>query len=238
MQTIPESSFKFIQKITSLNLSSNNLKKLNQSQFELLNELRYLNICDNQIDSLHESCFSNLPNLFVLDLSSNKLFNLNNAINLLPNLNKLLLDNNRISDNVRIVTNRYLLHLHLVNTGLTTVPKSIITHSVVHFNMSSNLIETLTEEDFDSVPLLRALDLSRNRIRTIEPDTLGRLDLLEELYLAHNWLTTITPNLPSILRLIDFSYNNISKISKYYKNFSLLEGCFSRSYNIILFFLI
>ena len=138
-----------------------------------------------------------MRNLTELNLQSNKLggFLENSTFYNLTNLKVLNLNfNNFTSNNESLKSN--LKHLESLETLL----------------MRNNLIEYLTENDFEFNPYLKEIDLNFNKIKFIQFDSFQSLKNLTSLSLSSTQLDYVNLNILNGLQMtkIDLSFNNIS----------------------------
>lgn len=121
LEKLPNGALKSMPEITTLQLSANKISRLEEGALEGLGKLKKLNLYDNRLTVIEQKSLTNCNSLEKLDLGMNqiasvdskalenvqKLVELNlafnllktvpKAINSLPNLQKLRLDNNQIS---------------------------------------------------------------------------------------------------------------------------------------------
>ncbi|XP_075264239.1 uncharacterized protein LOC142356163 [Convolutriloba macropyga] len=84
--------------LTRIQISENNITKLESSVFSNLKDLELLNLQDNNIEDFDENAFEGLSFLKILDVSENEIEKLpENIFKSTGNLTKLVLKNNRIS---------------------------------------------------------------------------------------------------------------------------------------------
>lgn len=212
-----EESFNGLTKLESLDLSENNLTILS-NVFKPLKNLQHLNLSRNKIEFIHENYFNNWL-LQHLDVSHNNLRKLApGALQLLPNLARLLLTDNphlgitQLDTQLLVGTGRRLQQIDASRTGLYQVPEAF-THSVRFLSLVGNNITAVSCGDLDSYPLLQSLDFSVNKVVTVEDDSLGRLEMLLFLNLNKNLLTSIPRSLPDELKYLSLNNNLIKNIS-------------------------
>lgn len=212
-----EESFDGLSKLESLDLSENNLTILS-NVFKPLKNLQHLNLSRNKIEFIHENYFNNWL-LQHLDVSHNNLRKLApGALQLLPNLARLLLTDNphlgitQLDTQLLVGTGRRLQQIDASRTGLYQVPEAF-THSVRFLSLVGNRISAVSCGDLDSYPLLQSLDFSDNKVITVEDDSLGRLEMLLFLNLNKNLLTTVPRSLPDELKYLSMNNNFIKNVS-------------------------
>lgn len=212
-----EESFNGLTKLESLDLSENNLTSL-ANVFTPLKNLQHLNLSRNNIEFIHENYFNNWL-LQHLDVSHNNLRKLApGALQLLPNLARLLLTDNphlgitQLDTQLLVGTGRRLQQIDASRTGLFQVPEAF-THSVRFLSLVGNRISGIRCGDLDSYPLLQSLDFSDNKIASVEDDSLGRLEMLLFLNINRNQLTAVPKSLPDELKYLSINNNLIRNLS-------------------------
>lgn len=212
-----EESFNGLSKLETLDLSENNLNILT-NVFTPLKNLQHLNLSRNNLEFIHENYFNNWL-LQHLDVSHNNLRKLApGALQLLPNLARLLLTDNphlgitQLDSQLLVGTGRRLQQIDASRTGLHQVPEAF-THSVRFLSLVGNRISAVRCGDFDSYPLLQSLDFSDNKVVSVEDDSLGRLEMLLFLNINKNILTTVPKSLPDELKYLSMNNNLIKNLS-------------------------
>lgn len=212
-----EESFNGLSKLESLDLSENNLTSL-ANVFTPLKNLQHLNLSRNKIELIHENYFNNWL-LQHLDVSHNNLRQLApGALQLLPNLARLLLTDNprlgrtQLDAQLLVGTGRRLQQIDASRTGLFQVPEAF-THSVRFLSLVGNKISGIRCGDLDSYPLLQSLDFSDNKIISVEDDSLGRLEMLLFLNLNKNLLMAVPKSLPDELKYLSIDNNLLRNLS-------------------------
>ncbi|XP_047526331.1 leucine-rich repeat-containing protein 40 [Pieris napi] len=214
---ISAESFVGLTKLEKLDLSENNLTKL-ENIFTPLKSLQHLNLSRNNIEFILENYFNNWL-LQHLDVSHNNLRKLApGALQLLPNLARLLLTDNphlgitQLDTQLLVGTGRRLQQIDASRTGLYQVPEAF-THSVRFLSLVGNHISSIRCGDLDSYPLLQSLDFSNNKIKSIEEDSLGRLEMLLFLNLNNNSLIVVPKSLPDELKYLSINNNMIKNLT-------------------------
>ncbi|XP_075971733.1 uncharacterized protein LOC142973671 [Anticarsia gemmatalis] len=215
--SIFEESFTGLSKLESLDLSENNLSILT-NVFTPLKNLQHLNLSRNNLEFIHENYFNNWL-LQHLDVSHNNLRKLApGALQLLPNLARLLLTDNphlgitQLDTQLLVGTGRRLQQIDASRTGLYQVPEAF-THSVRFLSLVGNRISAVRCGDFDSYPLLQSLDFSDNKVISVEDDSLGRLEMLLFLNMNKNFLTSVPKSLPDELKYLSINNNLIKNLT-------------------------
>lgn len=217
ISNILKDSFIGLTKLEYLDLSYNNLTTLT-NVFTPLKSLQHLNLSRNNLEFIHENYFNNWL-LQHLDVSHNNLKKLApGALQLLPNLARLLLTDNphlgitQVDTQLLVGTGRRLQQIDASRIGLYQVPEAF-THSVRFLSLIGNKITAIRCGDLDSYPLLQSLDFAENQIESVEDDSLGRLEMLLFLNINKNVLTAVPKSLPDELKYLSLSNNSIKNIS-------------------------
>lgn len=210
-------TYSFDRNITTLDLSSNQIREIDRDAFIGLENLVRLHLEENQITHLEGGVFTPLYNLKYLRLNSNsitevqtswfpenfkleELFLRNNRITHLagasfvnlPNLNNLHLAHNQLQtldeEAFRGLTS--LKYLILRNNFIVRLPLNIFggLSELSHLDLSDNLLEFIDSRAFRTNEKLFEVILSRNRITSFHPDTLVHLEKLKSLELSENQL--------------------------------------------------
>lgn len=133
-------------------------------------------------------------------------------LRLLPNLEKLVIQNRRLDDLTFLTALPNLIELDLTDSrfaaselkyvaGLTKLEKLTLTNCGLS-----------TIADLAGSTSLKYLDLSKNTLRNLEP--LIPMTTLEELYLQHNAVTALDALIAlTSLKKLDVSYNSITSVN-------------------------
>lgn len=203
-------TFKGLSDLRSLDLGDNNIWILPSEIFCPLFNLRELNVTQNRLQDISNMGFSDWGNgptapgkscntaLEVLEMSYNEISALpDNGLSSLRALQKLFLQNNRISN----VADRAFV-------GLSDLQI---------LNLSTNALTALPPEMFQSSRDIKQIYLNNNSLSVLAPGLLEGLDQLQILDLSVNELTSEWVNrdtFSGLVRLIvlNLSYNRITKI--------------------------
>lgn len=125
-----------------------------------------------------------------MDLSNNCLTHIDETINLVPNLQSLILNQNKITDISNLSALSNLTHLSICD-NLLTACENLHTKlgNVKTLILSQNRVRSL--KDFGKLYSLESLDLSCNQIVDVEEVSyIGELPCLENLILTGNSVAT------------------------------------------------
>nr|UTM63723.1 Toll-like receptor [Ruditapes philippinarum] len=198
---VNETFFKYLNRanLQNLSLENNIITNMNLTVLQLLTSLQELTLRGNWIKEITGN--ETLNSLRKLDLSSNHLTTVNfcftNGSSYFPNLNNLLLVNNRIG---------------------TIFENLICLKRLQHLDLSNNSIKTLDMPSLSNLTSLKTLKLSSNWIKDV---TIGKLpDKLQSIDFQRNEIAVFPPELCNIssnnifpaLRALNFSRNYIQKI--------------------------
>ncbi len=173
-----------------LHIKSNNLKEIN---------IPLCNIGNKGLELLSKIEIKDLKRLI---LEKNNITNINVLeISNFPNLEKLYLNNNKISD--------------------ITVLQKVKFEKLENLNLSQNEITDINVLEKVNFPLLKKLKLNNNKISDINVFSKVKLEKLETLYLGNNDIIDITVfekvNFKG-LKLLDLKQNYIDNINSFNNN--------------------
>lgn len=174
-----------------LNLSKNNLTKLEPNSFQGLASLKKILLEDNEIEELIPGCFHGLPALTEISLINNKIKTLreNTFVNL-SQLSTLYLDGNEL--NGFFVDKLAALRvLGLSRNKIHDVPARLFFYAplLVELDLSNNQIAHLSPDLFKELNLQR-LELFGNRLQNVPDKIFDGLRSLVALDLSDNPLST------------------------------------------------
>lgn len=182
----------------SINLSDKDLKEIPPSQVEGCVKLFFNGNC-LPILSISNELVHALKHCSALYLSCCQITTLDSSIYMLK---------------------KSLVALSLSNNQLTTLPNEICTLShLAEFTCAFNYLSSIPE-DLGNLTSLTLLNLSNNSLSSLP--ALAGLVNLRELYANNNALTSL-PNLPTQLRVIDVSFNNITSLHESFGEITPLQ---------------
>lgn len=214
-------NFTIPRRIKRLDLKHNNISQINDNSFFNASELEELFLNNNALKYIPTKLFKFLNNIKYINFQENnlsmlpgELFNSNGNLNL-----TLILTHNKISfvNNETFplhgITYLYIQHNQLTNLNFQ-LPVTLI-----HLNLSSNLISTLKNDSFNGLTNLERLWLHNNLLRNIPAGFFKPLYNLKNLYLANNKIAikfgVTFAGLNNLISL-DISNNSLSRLQDYF----------------------
>lgn len=217
---IEDGSFKENRKLIIIDLSDNNLTKINKKTFHgKLDDLQDLKLNYNLIDSVESGSFDDCPKLEMIELSNNCLQRLgSNLFRKCPELRFARFADNIITEMAHDVFNSKteLKYLDFSSNNLVEVPQ-LEMKKIVEFSLSHNVIEifNLNADNIErkKSPTINHLRLSNNLISEFVELDEHRSDIVI-IDMSHNNLKEIE-DLPFFLNLevLTLSDNNITDLS-------------------------
>ena len=179
-----------------LDISYNQMSKLETSIFASLSSLQVLNLKHNQFHSITSGVFAFQNRLQILSLSRNNIENIEkDAFVGLVSLTSLSLDHNRIRnlyDNQLDESASTLEDISFNSNLLKEVPRTVgILRQLRTLDLGENEIGELNPTDFSSLKKLYGLRIAGNRIGKITKQHFANTTTLHVLNLAHNQLAEI-----------------------------------------------
>ncbi|XP_075706047.1 transforming growth factor beta activator LRRC32 [Rhinoderma darwinii] len=190
---IEEGSFEHLLYLKKLNLAMNSITCI--SQFNL-RQLQSLNLSKNSLQSFYTSESDEEYQLRYVDLSDNKLVrfpvfpNVNNVIFLNLSMNQI-----RCGEEAPHKEYSWLEEDRGRNASMVNLLK------LTHLDLSYNNIQSITEDIFTTMPMLKFVNLSRNCIQSFSFGDIVQLNSLEELDLSENSIQNMSlgaGSLPSL----------------------------------------
>ncbi|ERL95432.1 hypothetical protein D910_12695 [Dendroctonus ponderosae] len=238
IDAVPGHLWKYMPNIQTADLGRAKIKDILTDSFEDLQNLRNLVLSGNLIARIDKNSIP--AQIERLHLGRNKIYNLNNTITGLRNLRWIFLNTNEFEDlegqlpyeapNLNMIhasQNRLksiphqlsdyprLENLFLSQNEITSLDGALAgCRELQRLELKSNLIHTLTANDFLQCELLDTLELANNQITSLN-NSLIPLKRLTNLKMEYNQLTEFSfSEIVGLERLItlDLSYNQISKL--------------------------
>lgn len=172
--------------LTTIDVSSNHINKIDPLAFANLANLKYLNLSWNNLHLADPAMFANLSNLQSLDLSHNK-FTQNRTFDdelfgHLSNLEELNLSNNLIKriNSSTFIAMKHLRRLDLSSLGLDNLEPGTFSNQLAlkTLNLANNTLKKINFALFHGLVNLTSINLNGNQL----PDLEGfKSDLLPKL---------------------------------------------------------
>ena len=222
--TLPVGVFDSLSWLITLNLSGNDISTLPVGVFHSLGRLYFLNLSVNSITTLPVGVFDSLSRLRTLDLSDNKLLLLPDDVFIYVGTTQGLLTLNLRSNNISTLHAHVFDHLNELltldisyNSLSHTLPVGVFSMlgKLVSLNLCCNNLKIHAPQTFESLTLLKILDISKNRIKQFPPHLFKYIDKLILLNLCCNNLKTIASQaFESLtqLKILDISKNSIEQL--------------------------
>ncbi|XP_073707793.1 uncharacterized protein [Garra rufa] len=183
--------------LTGLHLEDNQLSVLTDRMFRPCAHLNQLHLRNNGVLRMYNSSFKHLANLTELRIQKNRLTQLNDTLQVLPNLQVLDLHLNSIEkiDCSDFANLTQLRHLYLHKNQIVTVKACVFKDlgNLEELILSSNHMLTVSGTFTHGPQNLQHLDLSNNKLSAIQNDSFKALDSLRTLHLSDNQILNIYP---------------------------------------------
>jgi len=222
-----------------LDLSKNNLTKLEPGALNVAAHLQHVDLSENQLNDV-DGAFDGLLRLSRLDLRQNRLSAVTaNTFSGLSDLRYLRLDDNRVSsiDSRAFATldrlmylvlrgnrlgaaefrfhfsSRLLSYVDLSDCGLERFPVGL-PGSVRYLQLRRNRLRTLRRRDLtDMAGELNILVLDENELESIDNDTFATTTNLQQMWLNGNQLRTVPRSLPLTLQRLFIDSNRLESLT-------------------------
>ena len=167
-----------------LDLSHNNITKLNNKSFENYKHLHILNIGNNNVTLIESGSFEHLTELKILELDENKITTLPSFL---------------------FARNHHLWNINLAHNKLTKIPSSAfqLAKNLTYIDLKSNLIRKLDFEGFSRKIYVEVLDLSGNNFSLLQKKDFESLQncSVNKLVLGSNNITVLPPRVFAYLSI-------------------------------------
>ena len=191
INSIHSDSLSLVPNLSELILDGNSLTNagIHRGAFDKLNNLKRVSFTNNFLTEFPMNLPSTLNHIF---LSDNQLSYVSfESLAKLSNLETLYLNRNRLSDgsfeHSALSSLNRLREFEISYNLLNHVPHDL-QPSLEKLHMTSNKIEFIRSDEFETLTQLRNIDLAYNRLRAIEHGTLDRLVSLDRIDLSgNNW---------------------------------------------------
>lgn len=207
------------------------LTRLPPQPMHFLANLKILDMSNNRLTFLQNDCFRKMRHLKLLNLQDNKLEKLSRHMfrgEYTPELESVHLSFNSIEeiDSQTFHDIRTLKYIYLDDNLIKKIGKTAFSNleNLEYLSLEGNNIRFLEYEAFQNIPKIRHLDLSFNELTNLNLDAFEQVGALSSLKIdaSHNKMASLSMNNGSrwlsysSIKMIDFSYNNISIISSDY----------------------
>jgi len=212
-------------RVRMLDLSFNNISVIQPGYFDTVStSLKVINLSNNQIDKLNKYTVGSLRKLYVLDLSYNMIDTLDeDCLSEMSKLQRLVLNNNRINTMHPAIfrSARNLEYFDVSNNFLNNINENLfqgtrlqtfkttwnnlseipvkalnpVQSSLKHLDLAWNNISIISDSQLTQIRNLVKLDLSHNHIANIDERAFCCLADLVSLSLAHNPIKMFSNNL-------------------------------------------
>ncbi|XP_008200932.1 protein toll isoform X2 [Tribolium castaneum] len=215
---LTKSTFKNLQFLQHLDLSSNNIKFVPHGAFQELETLTTLNLFDNQLTKIDDFTFAGLSNLQSLELSANKIQTISeNAFATLKNLTRINLSNNFLKTlpGGLFQGNRNLKTLRLKhNIGLQLPGLVFANLFLTEVDLTKCRLGEIPENVFENTTTLKVVELGGNDLEDLPENVFKGLTNLGKISLQHNKIKSISHLFKGLERitLLQLQKNSIEKI--------------------------
>ncbi|XP_044144734.1 nephrocan-like [Bufo gargarizans] len=208
LTSIPQS---LPSKLEVLKLGDNSICSLNLQDFDGLTKLRILEVQNNLLSTLSFEVFSPLSNLQTLILDGNGMHTISGVSRLL-NLKYLNMENNKLMFFYENFFTHFpsLQYLRIAGNQLIRVPPQL-PKSLLSLRLERNYLKSVRVRELKQLENLFDLNLSGNQLFSV--DGLHVVTNLTSLDLSKNQLSTLPHKLPTKLQRLDYSNNQISRIT-------------------------
>ncbi|CAG4947894.1 unnamed protein product [Colias eurytheme] len=180
-----------------LDLSYNNIIKVNGFELNRLQKLINFNMSYNSLESIESNCFSQALNLDSVDLSNNKI--------------------RSDLENVMFLNNVKLQYLNFENNNITKMQDDVFKHTILSYvNLKGNNVSiSISKSTFAGLVNVTELNFYNQSITSLEENAFSSMTSLLHLNLSVNRINSIDNSsfsLDNKLLTLDLSYNKISQI--------------------------
>ncbi|XP_068089472.1 nephrocan-like [Hyperolius riggenbachi] len=220
--------------IEVLKLGDNSIHSIHHYDFDGLNKLKILEMQNNLVHSVSLDVFASITNIQRLILDNNGVQTVH-ATAKLTQLKYLSLENNRLLQfhEMFFLHLPSLQYLRLAGNQLARIPAQL-PRSLLSLKIERNLIQIVRVRDVKHLENLYELNLSGNQLSSA--DGVLAATNLTSLDVSTNHLSSFPNKLPIKLQRIDFSNNQISRVTtENMKGLSNLRHLFLDNNGMILF---
>ncbi|KAF2224649.1 hypothetical protein BDZ85DRAFT_195180 [Elsinoe ampelina] len=217
LMTLP-SGMHFLKRLTTINLSRNQLGNTALEVLTRVPTLKDLNLASNNLSGFLTQDLKMLADLEVLNVSDNKILNIPDSIHELSRLRILNVSTNQLTGvPMDALEGLPLVELDVSSNALVGAlfPFSVTgLKSMEQLNVANNSLASLAFSESVALPNIRILKISNNRMVTL-PDMSGWSELVT-LAAGGNKFNQLPQGFSSLRRLrhADFSSNDITRIEE------------------------
>ncbi|XP_045457694.1 chaoptin [Melitaea cinxia] len=235
---IPVEAFQHLKKLKTLDLHGNRLVNLKRNQLRGLRDTEVLDLSFNNLTKLDGSHIGDLTKLGWCNASHNQLPDIPRGMFARNTVIKVVhLDNNKIK---KLDTNsfkgmRFLRRLYLQDNQISDIGRgtfSAVTR-IGTVDLARNFITKVDYQMFQAVKYAEIINLAENNITIIEKQAFTDL-YLATVNISHNALSSIEPGAfqnCNNMTILDLSYNNLKDIHKSAFDENTYASEFQVSYN-------
>ncbi|CAH2237876.1 jg4888 [Pararge aegeria aegeria] len=235
---IPPEAFQNLKKLKTLDLHGNRLATLKRNQFKGLRDTEVLDLSYNNITKLDGSHIGDLTKLGWCNASHNLLPDIPRGMFARNTVIKVVhLDNNKIK---KLDTNsfrgmRFLRRLYLQDNEISDVGRGTFTAvtRIGTVDLARNKITKVDYQMFQAVKYAEIINLAENKITSIDKQAFTDL-YLASVNISHNEISSIESGAfqnCNNMTLLDLSHNKLKEINKNAFDENTYAGEFQVSYN-------
>eukprot|EP00057_Strongylocentrotus_purpuratus_P021784 XP_011676258.1 PREDICTED: leucine-rich repeat-containing protein 15-like [Strongylocentrotus purpuratus] len=199
---LDNTSFTSLPHLRYLYLQSNNMSTIESGAFQALPELCSISLTNNNFTSLPTNIFSRNQNLQIVDLSANRFVSFpGNALNSVPSLTRLSLEKNLLSSlNFTGWRSRNMTSLVLSSNNFSSLHEddflSLKEARIDLISFAKNNLTSLENGLFQNLDGVREMSLTDNQISKLSFHLFLGMSSLETLHMASNLISAIEPLAP------------------------------------------
>ncbi|KAI4726998.1 L domain-like protein [Aureobasidium sp. EXF-10728] len=224
LQTVP-AGFRWLERLTALNLSHNKLGNAIFDTIGQLETLRELKLGNNNLSGYLPQSIGRLHNLRTLELQHNKLLSLPDGLRELVNLQVLNVAGNQLTGlPMDVLETLPIIDLNASNNAMVGAlfPFSVSGLSKLeHLDIANNSLASLAFSENLSLPAIKSINMASNRIVAL-PDMSGWKELVS-LAAADNKMSLLPQGFTSLkyLKQADLTGNELTKL---HENIGLMDS--------------
>lgn len=211
------------ENLINLDLQSNKIESIGEFCLENLKNLKELRLNDNRLKIIQENTFFNLKSLFIFDLSNNRIVKIEKkSFKTLINLKYLHLDKNRLNElDSDLFENLTSLTELILNKNKLSNLRLNGLYLLENLDLNQQNFVFLDRKMFQNFINLNTLNLKYNSINTLESYTFSANKNLEDLDLKNSEIKFINEN----------AFYGLSHLNTIYLDYNLLTELNSGMFN-------